>query len=231
MTRLIWSNDEPSGLRSPTDETRSRARRKGSSRLGRSALRAGELAPRFRLPDQHGHTVMLSALLSKGPVVLRFCRHDGTSSYLRELDTLIAVHIEIERWGATLAVIASEPSQPHPADKDPAAYAFEILIDKGAKVAKAYGLTYGSPLMGRSAAATADRDKGLQGRGEHGSALATYVIDRERAVAIAFVDLAGSSRMESDQIVMALECLSKRRRPKESAVLDVLHRADGREKP
>jgi hypothetical protein len=33
-----------------------------------------------------------------------------------------------------------------------------------------------------------------------------YVVDQEAAVALAFVDLKGRDRMESDQILMALEC-------------------------
>jgi peroxiredoxin len=157
---------------------------------------------------------MLSALLAKGAVVLRFCGHDGTSSCFRELDALAAVHVDIVQLGATLAVIAAPPLHPRPADKDPAAYAFPFLTDKGAKVARSYGLTYRLPPIGRSPATAADRknrNKSLQHRGGSGSAPATYVVDQDCVVALAFVDLEGGSRMEPDQIVMALECLSKRK--------------------
>jgi peroxiredoxin len=213
MTRLIWSNDEPTGLQPTTDNSPSEGQnRPDLPGLVRRAVRAGEDAPRFRLPDQRGRVVMLSALLAKGPVVLRFCRHGGTSSCFRELDALVAVHVEIERRGATLAVITAPPMHPHPADKDPAAYAFPVLTDKGAKVARSYGLACRSPPIGRSPATAADRNETSKQRDRTGSAPATYVVDQECVVALAFVDLEGSSRMAPDQIVVALECLSKRKR-------------------
>ena len=37
-------------------------------------LKAGEKAPEFTLPDQQGHMVSSSDLLSKGPLVLSFYR-------------------------------------------------------------------------------------------------------------------------------------------------------------
>lgn len=211
MTRLIWSNDEPTGLPPTTDKSLSgEQNRPDPFGLVRRAVRAGEDAPRFRLPDQRGHAVVLSALLAKGPVVLRFCRHDGTSSCFRELDALMVVRAEIERRGATLAVIAAPPVGPCAVDKDPAAYAFLILTDKGAKVARSYGLAYRSPPIARFPATAAGRNKTLKERA--GSAPATYVVDQECVVALAFVDLEGSSRMAPDQIVTALECLGKRKR-------------------
>jgi peroxiredoxin len=155
---------------------------------------------------------MLSALLTRGPVVLRFCRQCDAFSCSRELDGLAALHVEIEKRNATLAVIAAQPLHPHPADKDPAAYAFLLLTDKGAKVARSYGLTYGSPLARRSPETAEERNESSKRwHRRSGSAPATYVVDQESVVALAFVDLEGRSRMEPDQIVMALECLNKRR--------------------
>jgi hypothetical protein len=113
MTRVIWSNDEPIGSHPNTDKSPSGDQcYEGPLGLGRRALPAGERAPRFRLPDQHGRAVMLSSLLAKGAVVLRFCGHDGTSSCFRELDALLAIHVEIEQRGATLAAIAAPPLHP-----------------------------------------------------------------------------------------------------------------------
>jgi peroxiredoxin len=215
MTRLIWANDEPPGRQPTTDKSPSEAQNyQDPPALVRHALRAGEQAPRFRLPDQHGRAVTLRALLTNGPVVLRFCRHGGTSSYFYELDALAALHVDIEERGATLAVIAAQPRHPHPADKDPVVYAFPLLTDKGAKVARSYGLTYSLPPVGCSPATAANRNESSKQWGGNGSAPAIYVIDQESVVALAFVDLEGRSRMEPDQIVMALECLSKRKRPK-----------------
>jgi peroxiredoxin Q/BCP len=40
--------------------------------LGSSALKVGDRAPDFTLPDTDGKPVSLSALLQKGPVILAF---------------------------------------------------------------------------------------------------------------------------------------------------------------
>jgi hypothetical protein len=50
--------------------------------------------------------------------------------------------------------------------------------------------------------------------GGNRSARATHVIDQELVIAHAFVDVEGRGRMAPDQIVMVLECLGKRKRPK-----------------
>lgn len=211
MTRPVWSNDEPTDLPPNTDKNPSgKQSYQGLSRLGCCAVRAGQQAPRFRLPDQHGGVVVLSALLAKGAVVLRFCHHDGTSSRFHELDALAAVHLDIEQRGATLAAITAQPLFPHPADIDHTAYAFPLLTDKESMVARSYGLTYRLPPIERSPGATANRSRSLQRRGRNGCTPATYVVDQQCVVALAFVDPAGRSRMEPDQIVMALECLNKR---------------------
>src|SRR5579859_2352029 len=196
MARPVWSNHEPLGPQSTADN-------RGRPVLVRPFLRAGEHAPHFRLLDQHGHMVTLNALLAKGAVVLRFCRHDGTAPCFRELDALIAIHAEIDRRSATLAAIAAQPLDPH-------SYAFPLLTDRGGRVAQTYGLTYKAPRVERSPATSEGHHNNLKQPHGAGSAPATYVIDREGGVALAFIDLDGSSRLEPDQILMALECLGSR---------------------
>jgi len=207
MTRLIWSNDEPPDPQPTTHE---------SSPRGHShqvhALCAGERAPDFRLPDQHGRRVTLSALAAKGPVVLRFCRYRDMMSCFRESDGLAPLHLECEERGATLAVIAEQPPHLHPADEDPAAYAFLLLTDKGAKVARSFGLTYRSPSPARAPAMAKDGDDALKlPHRKSETAPATYIVDQRSIIALAFVDVEGRTRMEKDEIVMALDCLAKKR--------------------
>jgi hypothetical protein len=64
--------------------------------------------------------------------------------------------------GATLAVISAQLLYPHPADKDPAAYSFPLLINKGARIARSYGLTYCLPPIIRSPTTVGDRRKSLK---------------------------------------------------------------------
>jgi hypothetical protein len=127
------------------------------------------------------------------------------------LDGLTALHLEIESRGATMAVIAAQPLFAHLPDKGPAADALLLLTDKGARVARCYGLTRMSSPAARSSVAAAGRDKhSRQQDGNVSTPPATYIVDQESVVALAFVDLEGRSRMEPDQIMMALECLRKR---------------------
>jgi peroxiredoxin len=215
MTRFIGLNDEPTDPDSPTEKSPSAAQScRDPTNLGRCALRAGELAPGFRLPDQLGHMVTLRTLLTKGPVVLRFCRHDGTPSCFREMDVLAALHVDVEQRGATLAAIAAQRPLPYPPEKYSTAYAFRLLTDKAAKVARSYGITSGLPPIGPSPETAAYYNGSLKQRASNGSALATYIVDQESVVALACVDLEGRRQMEPDQIVMALECLSKREESK-----------------
>jgi peroxiredoxin len=213
MTHLVWSNDVPTGFQAPDKRPSGKRNYQGAPGLRSCPLWAGEWAPRFRLLDQHGRVVMLGALLAKGPVVLRFCRHEGTSSFFRELHLLAALNDDIEQRGATLAVLAAQPLHPHLADRDPAMFGFALLTDKSGNVARSYGLAYRLPAVDRFAATAADRDRSSKLGGGNRSAPATYVIDQGSIVAVAFVDLEGRSGMERDQMVMALECLGKRKNP------------------
>jgi len=207
MTRLIWSNDERPDPRPTIHESSSRGH---SHRV--HALSAGERAPDFRLPDQHGRRVTLSALAAKGPAVLRFCRQLDATSCLRELDGLAMLHLECEGRGATLAVISKQPPHLHPADKDPATYAFLLLADKGGKVAQSYGLIHRPPPLGRSSATANDSYDGLKPQSRRSETVpATFIVGQRSIIALAFVDLEGRSRMKNDEIAMALDCLGKRR--------------------
>lgn len=215
MTRLIWSNEEPTDPQATVGKSPSgKQNKRDPTSLGHRALRAGEQAPRFRLPDQYGRAVTLNALLVKGPVVLRFCQHNRTSPCFRELDGLAALHFEIERWGATLAIIAAQPLCTRPLDKRPAENALLLLTDKGARVARSYGLTHRSSPTARSPTTAVDRDNRSKQQGGNVSVPATYIVDQELVVALSFVDLEGRSRMEPDQIMRALECLGKRNESK-----------------
>lgn len=211
MTRFIGLNDEPNGLYPPADKFPSAAPTcHDPTSPGRCALRAGELAPGFRLPDQHGRVVTLGALLTKGPVVLRFCRHDGTPSCFREMEILAALDVDVERRGATFAAITEQRPLPYPPDEYSTAYAFRLLTDKAAKVAQSYGLNYRLPSIGHSPETAAERNECLKQHARNGPALATYIVDQESVVALACIDFEGRRQMEPDQIVTALECLAKR---------------------
>jgi peroxiredoxin len=209
VARLIWSNDG-SGPPDPSADRPRPADTTPAPGLGWHAMRAGEKAPRFRLRDQHGGSVTLSQLLLHGAVVLRFCRTENTATCIREFNSLSALHIEAERLGATLAVIAVEPFD-RPLGKDAVSFPFPILPDKDGDVAHSYGLTY--ELSAQNGPDTGVAGSNPDRRREIMAAPATYVLDQTGLVVLAFVDVECRSVMDHRQILMALECLAGRNKP------------------
>jgi peroxiredoxin len=209
LARLIWSNGKSEPPDIPADHAHSAGYGvKPGRRL--HVLRAGEKAPHFRLRDQHGRRATLSELLAYGAVVLRFCRNENTEICVREFSSLSALHNDVERSGATLVVIAIEPFDPHPLGRDAASFPFPILSDKRGDVAQSYGLTCQVPAL--SDARMNDENSNLKREREIVSAPATYVIDQTGLVALAFVDMECRSLMDHSQILMALECLGRRKK-------------------
>jgi peroxiredoxin len=206
VTRLIWSNDKSDSPDLPVGRSLSPVDAHTGG-LGWRAMRAGQEAPDFRLPDQHGHRVALSELLLRGAAVLRFCRNENTATCVREFNSLSALHNDVERLGAALVVIAVEPFDSRPLGKDAASFPFPILPDKKGEVAQSYGLTY--QVSAPNGPDISDANGNPRGR-EIGSAPATYVIDRAGLIALAFVDVECRSLMDHRQILMALECLGRR---------------------
>jgi peroxiredoxin len=207
VTKLIWSNDRSGSPDLATGHSRS-PDEADTLGLGLCAMRAGRKAPDFRLTDQHGHHMRLRELLLDGAVVIRFCRNENTATCTREFSSLSALHNRVERLGATLVVIAVEPFDPHPLGKATASFPFPILSGENGDVAQSYGLTYQVPAP--NGPVTNGKTGNL--RREFMSAPATYVVDQTGMVVLAFVDVGCRSLMDHDQILMALECLGRRKK-------------------
>lgn len=208
VTRLIWSNDRSSSPDLDTGRSRS-PDDIDTPGLGWGAKRAGRKAPDFRLPDQHGRHMRLRELHLDGTVVLRFCRNENTATCVSEFSSLSALHSDVERLGATLVVIAVEPFDPRPLGKDAASFPFPILSDKNGEVAQSYGLTY--QVSAPSGPEINDANSNPTRGREIMFAPATYVIDQTGLVALAFIDVECRSLMDHGQILMALECLGRRK--------------------
>jgi peroxiredoxin len=175
------------------------------------ALKVGDRAPDFTLPDATGKEVKLSALLSRGPVVVTWYRGAWCPYCNVALRGFQKSLPEIRLAGATL--IAISPQTPDnslsTAQKDH--LEFEVLSDRGNKVAHAYGIAYKIPKM------VADQMKGrldlARYNGDESAELplgATYVIDRDGIIRYAFVDADYRKRAEPSDVLAALRGLDKR---------------------
>ena len=113
-----------------------------ASGIASQAIKAGEQAPLFTLPNTRGEMISLATLLKKGPVVINFYRGAWCPYCNLELKALQDVMPEITGLGASLLSISPnmvEQSAAHVA-KNP--FDFDILSDADNRVASQYRLVF-----------------------------------------------------------------------------------------
>jgi peroxiredoxin len=106
------------------------------------ALKVGDQAPDFELPNPDGLTTRLSALLEGGPVVLVFYRGAWCpycNAQLRQMQSTLA---EIISLGATLAAVSPQTPDASAAFAGELGLGFEVLSDVNSYVASDYGITF-----------------------------------------------------------------------------------------
>lgn len=109
------------------------------------ALKVGNRAPSFNLPDQDGAMVSSADLLTKGPVVLSFYRGVWCPFCNIELKALQEALDEIEARGAFLLAISQQTPVNSRKSHRENALTFPILSDKGGGVGAAFGLRWSVP--------------------------------------------------------------------------------------
>lgn len=115
-----------------------------SGQAGR-ALKAGDAAPAFTLPDEEGRPVNLRELLAKGTLVLTFYRGTWCPFCNTDLQALQAELPAIEAAGGTLAAISPQTAANSRKALRDSRLTFPILTDLGNEVAAAFGLRFRMP--------------------------------------------------------------------------------------
>jgi peroxiredoxin len=182
-----------------------------ASGIAQRALKAGDRAPDFSLPDTRGGFVRLNGLLAAGPVVLSFYRGGWCPYCNLELRALQQALPEITRLGATLVAVSPQTPDESLSTAEKNALAFPVLSDAGSATAKSFGIAYYlgeelRPIYTRFGHALPDEN------GDESWVLpipATYVIDTEGTIALAYVDVDYRNRLEPTEILTALQSLSK----------------------
>ncbi len=115
-----------------------------SGQAGR-ALKAGDAAPAFTLPDEEGRPVNMRELLAKGTLVLTFYRGTWCPFCNTDLQALQAELPAIEAAGGTLAAISPQTAANSRKALRDSRLTFPILTDRGNEVAAAFGLRFQMP--------------------------------------------------------------------------------------
>jgi peroxiredoxin len=115
-----------------------------SGQAGR-ALKPGDHAPDFALPDPDGKILSLNDLLAHGPLVLTFYRGAWCPFCNLDLQALEAARPEIEARGASLIAISQQTAANSRKSQRSNNLGFPIAGDKGGELAEKFGLRWHLP--------------------------------------------------------------------------------------
>lgn len=113
--------------------------------LAEKALKAGDPAPQFELPDQNGKLVRSAELLASGPLVVCFIRGRWCPFCVGQMEAMNAIVVELKKLGASLVGISPQTVHQSFLMADQHKLEFPLLSDQGNKVARHFGLVYRVP--------------------------------------------------------------------------------------
>jgi peroxiredoxin len=177
------------------------------------ALKVGDAAPEFILPDAFGHEVSLKSLLAEGPLVVSFYRGEWCPYCNIELRELQAALPKIQALGAKLVAISPEKPDNGIIATEKNQLTYPILSDFENRVARQFGIVFqvgdGVKELGKN---VFKNDLELRnGEGSYQLPVpATYVIDTSGIIRFSHVDADYmTGRVEAETVVAALEAIAR----------------------
>jgi peroxiredoxin len=177
-----------------------------ASGLAGRALKAGEKAPSFELPDGEGMLWRSQELLHYGPLVTVFYRGRWCAYCNAQLAALQQVHAQIASAGASLVAISPQTQKHSYMTRDMHRLRFPVLSDSGNAVARQFGLVYRlPPEMQKMYQSIMTKLPGYNGDQSWELPLAaTYVIRPDQTIAYARIDADWRRRAEPAEILAGL---------------------------
>ena len=174
-----------------------------------NALKAGTKAPTFSLPDPQGHSIGLSDLLQKGPLVLVFYRGSWCPFCNLQLRAYQKALPEMQKLGASLIAVSPQTPDNSLTIIEKAELTFPVLSDQGNRVARQYGLVFklSDALQNLQKAFNNDI---TQFNGDQSWELpmpGVFVIDKTGTIRFASVDPNWTNRVEPAIILEQLKAL------------------------
>jgi peroxiredoxin/ketosteroid isomerase-like protein len=181
----------------------------GRAGLEVAALRVGDTAPDFTLPDQDGQPVSLRSLLANGPLVLTFYRGQWCPYCNLQLRAYQQALGEISARGASLVAVSPQQPEYSSSMADANELAFAVLSDADNRAARQYGLVFTIADDMREVYLAAGTDL-LRYNGDTEPSWelpvpGTFVIDTAGTVVFAHVDGDYRHRAEVSDILAALD--------------------------
>lgn len=177
---------------------------------GKNAIKIGQKAPSFELPNPEGKPISLNNLLEKGPVVITFYRGNWCPYCNLQLRALQAKLDEIHALGATLLAISPQVPDGSLTKDEISNMDFTVLSDQDAKVAQQYGVAWEVPEF-LAEHMRVDRKLDLEkinnGNGSILPIPATFILNQNGVVAWNYVNVDYRTRSEPDEIIEALKNL------------------------
>jgi peroxiredoxin len=176
--------------------------------LERNALKRGDLAPEFTLPDATGKPVSLAARLRDGPVVLKFYRGGWCPYCNLELRAWQRALPELHALGAQLVAVSPETPDNSLSTQEKNALTFTVLTDAGNEAAGAYRLAFRLSPELQALYKSRGRDLAEWNGGDWTLPVpGTFVIGGDRRLALAHVDADYRTRLEPSAAVEAVRKL------------------------
>ena len=167
------------------------------------ALKAGDQAPAFELPDGDGMMWRSEDLLRSGPLVIVFYRGRWCAYCNTQLAALQQVHSQIAAAGASLVAISPQTQKHTYMTRDTHTLRFPVLSDPDNTVAKKFGLVWRLPPELQQMY-EAIMTKLPRYNGEESWELplaATYIVQPDGIISFARVDADWRERPEPEEIV------------------------------
>jgi len=175
------------------------------------ALKAGDVAPEFALPDPDGTLVSSRTLLAAGPLVVTFYRGVWCPYCNFDLAALEEARADIEARGAQLVAISQQTGANSRKSQRQNHLGFPILSDHGGEIGARFGVRWTAPEYLRAVHRALGADLS-QFNGEDSWTLpmpARYVIGQDGVIAYAEVNADYTHRPEPSAIFPVLEQLQR----------------------
>jgi peroxiredoxin len=174
-----------------------------------AAIGVDDHAPDFVLPDAHGKISSLSDTLQSGRAVVTFYRGGWCPYCSIQLRAYQGAVPAFSALGARLVAISPQLPDGSLSTAQTNELTFDVLSDVGSTVARRFGLFYA--LSEELRAALQSNNKALPGiNGDESWELpvpATYVIDKDRRVVLAAIDVDYRNRLDPEAILASLRSL------------------------